>query len=82
LVDNEALRGALLDGLLKGAGLDVLEGERDFVKGDVIPFLDMPNVIMTPHVAFDTVEAENRILQTTVDNIQAFISGDPINLVK
>jgi D-lactate dehydrogenase len=82
LVDNEALRAALLDGVIKGAGLDVLEGERDFVKGDVIPFLDMPNVIMTPHVAFDSVEAENRILQTTVDNIQAFISGDPINLVK
>ena len=44
--------------------------------------LEMPNVVMTPHIAFDTREAEIRIMQTTADNIKGFISGKPINLVK
>lgn len=44
--------------------------------------LDMPNVIVTPHVAFDTVEAINRILQTTVDNIKSYIQGNVINQVE
>ena len=43
--------------------------------------LDMPNVIITPHIAFDTIEAINRILQTTVDNINGYIQGNIINKV-
>ena len=82
LVETEALVSALRDGVIAGAGLDVLEGERGFKKGDDIPMLDMPNVIMTPHIAFNTKEAEARIIQTTIDNIKGFISGNPINLVK
>jgi D-lactate dehydrogenase len=82
LIETEALVSALKDGTVAGAGLDVLEGEREFKKGDTIPMLDMPNVVMTPHIAFDTREAEMRIMQTTVENIQGFFSGSPINLVK
>ncbi|MFH1201254.1 MAG: NAD(P)-dependent oxidoreductase [bacterium] len=81
LVENEALVSALQSGIIAGAGLDVLEGERGFKKGDIIPMLEMPNVVMTPHIAFDTREAEMRILQTTIDNIKSFIAGTPINLV-
>lgn len=44
--------------------------------------IDMPNVIITPHNAFNTREALQRILQTTVDNIKAFQSGAPANLAK
>lgn len=44
--------------------------------------IDMPNVIVTPHNAFNTKEALNRILDTTVSNIAAFIAGKPENLVK
>ena len=40
-----------------------------------------PNVLFTPHMAFNSVEAVERILQTTVDNIRAFIDGAPINVV-
>ena len=43
--------------------------------------LDMPNVIITPHIAFDTVEAVHRILQTTIDNINGYIQGNIINKV-
>jgi D-lactate dehydrogenase len=82
LVETEALVSALRDGNLAGAGLDVLEGEREFKKGGTIPMLNLPNVVMTPHIAFDTREAEMRIMQTTVANIQGFLSNLPINLVK
>jgi len=43
--------------------------------------LDMPNVIVTPHIAFDTKEAIRRILNTTLDNIKAYINSDIINKV-
>lgn len=82
LIETSALISALQTGMIAGAGLDVLEGEREFKKGDIIPMLDFPNVVMTPHIAFNTREAEMRILQTTADNIKAFISGTPTNLVK
>jgi D-lactate dehydrogenase len=82
LVETEALFSALQNGVIAGAGLDVLEGEKKFKKGDVIPMLEMQNVVMTPHVAFNTKEAEMRILQTTLENIQGFLGGKLINLVK
>ncbi len=44
--------------------------------------IDMPNVIITPHNAFNTQEAFQRILDTTIDNIVAFANGAPTNLVK
>ncbi len=81
LIETDALVVGLEDGIIAGAGLDVLEGERAIKKGDNVPMLDLPNVVMTPHVAFDTVEAEMRIIHTTVDNIKNLISGTPINLV-
>jgi len=43
--------------------------------------IDMPNVIVTPHNAFNTWEALERILDTTVENIHAFALGKPVNLV-
>ncbi len=43
--------------------------------------LEMPNVIVTPHIAFDTIEAIYRILQTTIDNINAYTQGNIINKV-
>ena len=40
-----------------------------------------PRVIVTPHLAFNTQEAVERILDTTIENIQKFAAGSPINLV-
>ncbi|MNC98928.1 Phenyllactate dehydrogenase [compost metagenome] len=40
-----------------------------------------PNVIVTPHTAFYTTEAEQAIMQTTVENIQSFLSGSAKNVV-
>ena len=81
LVETEALVEALQSGAIAGAGLDVLEGENEFKKGDIIPMLEMSNVVMTPHIAFNTREAEARIEQTTIENIKSFLSGSPVNLV-
>ncbi len=44
--------------------------------------IDLPNVVITPHNAFNTREALQRILDTTLDNIAAFLAQTPINLVK
>lgn len=44
--------------------------------------MKMPNVLITPHNAFNSKEVVSRILKTTIDNIKAFISGNPINIVK
>ena len=40
-----------------------------------------PNVVFTPHIAFNSVEAVKRINQTTLDNINAFLAGRPVNVV-
>ena len=44
--------------------------------------IDMPNVIITPHNAFNTKEAFTRILNTTIGNVVGFAKGVPVNLVK
>lgn len=43
--------------------------------------IDMPNVIVTPHIAFNTVEAKREITDITLANIQAFVAGDPQNTI-
>mgnify|MGYP001575396803 CR=1 FL=1 len=44
--------------------------------------IDLPNVIVTPHNAFNTTEAIKRILETTAENIKTFLAGNPANTVK
>lgn len=100
VVETEALVKALNDGILAGAGLDVLEeegptkDERGFLlyghpeehNLKIIiqnhALIDMDNVIITPHNAFNTKEALTRILNTTFDNIDQFQKGTPTNVVK
>lgn len=98
LVETEALVLALDQGILSGAGLDVLEGEelikeerqilskeypvdhlKTLLQNHIL--LNRENVVITPHIAFNSKEAFNRILETTVNNINAFIAGKPENMV-
>lgn len=85
MVDTEALVQALNEGILRGAGLDVLEGEETVSKEKQSllnrSLLHRPDLILTPHIAFDSAEAVERILETTVANIKAFRSGRPQNQV-
>lgn len=97
LIDTTALLKALNEGILAGAGLDVME-EECFIKEeaellgpnppkacDIQTMLEnhmllfKENVVITPHNAFNSKEALERILDTTIDNINAFISKKPIN---
>jgi D-lactate dehydrogenase len=85
IVETPALISALKSGQLGGAGLDVLEEEAAMKAGDMNvdhELVMMPNVIVTPHNAFNTAEAFLRILDTTIDNITAYAKGAPINIVK
>lgn len=97
IIENEALIQALDQGILSGAGLDVLEGETT-IKDDHqclrvdcqtdIKNLDQnqnllarDNVVYTPHIGFYSKEAIERILDTTLENIRLFIAGEKNNQV-
>ena len=78
LVDEQAVAEALRSGQLAAFGADVLSQEPP--KADN-PLLSAPNAFITPHIAWATLEARRRLMQITIDNIRAFISGHPINVV-
>jgi D-lactate dehydrogenase len=59
--------------------IERMEKMRKLVEDHIL--IDLPNVIVTPHMAFFTKEAVGRIMQTTVDNIKNFIAGKPGNIV-
>ncbi len=95
VVDTDAIIYALDHKILKGAGLDVIEGEsllkdesqainetqkiKEILKDFNI--LDRDNVVYTPHIAFYSKEALMRILKTTIENIKSFMDGNSINTV-
>jgi len=98
LIDTEILLKLLVDGHIAGAGLDVLEGERELkedtellVSGEKFKdiellmqdhaLIDMPQVVVTPHIAFYSKEAEQEILDITISNIQNFQKGNDENNV-
>ena len=98
LMDTNALVWALDQGIVSGAGLDVLEGEelvkeeRQLLEQDVSKerlvtalknniLLHRENVVITPHIAFDSREALQRILDTTAANMAGFLRGSPLNIV-
>ena len=98
VVDTHALLEAVQFGHIAGAGLDVLELERTLkndeanltqkspdelrtlIENHIL--IDLPQVIVTPHIAFDTTEAKNEILQRTADTMNSFAHGEHINMIK
>lgn len=85
LIDGEALLGALQDGKVGAAGLDVYEEESEWFFEDrseetrrnrtLALLVSLPNVIVTSHQAFLTREALNNIAATTLDNLDAYFAG-------
>ena len=80
LIDEVALREALLSGALAGAGLDVLSQEPP-IDGNVLIDSAVPNLIITPHTAWAAVEARQRLVGQMVENITAFLEGKPLRQV-
>lgn len=78
LVDEAALAEALDDGRIAGAGLDVLSAEPPPADN---PLLRARNCIITPHFAWATKAARERLLSITVANIRSFLAGTAQNVV-
>jgi len=78
LIDEHALSAALAAGQLAGAGLDVLSSEPPSADN---PLLTAPNCVITPHVAWASLPARQRLVRTTVDNVRALLAGTPIHVV-
>jgi len=77
LMDYDCLEKLLAEGKIFGAGLDVFPTE---------PFPDrpmkhLPNVVLTPHIGYNTTAALERLVRTGLDNILDFFAGKPRNLV-
>jgi glycerate dehydrogenase len=78
LIDEEALAEALNSGRLAGAGLDVLAIEPP--RGSN-PLHDAKNCYITPHIAWATRSSRQRLLNMAIDNVAAFLRGEPQNVV-
>ena len=93
LIDTESLYNALIDKKIQGAALDVFEFEETISNKrptEKINFknlrislinnklLNLPNVVATPHIAYDTKEAINRILQKTTKSLNEFLLGKEV----
>src|ERR687888_56839 len=74
VVDEAALAEALVEGRIAGAGVDVLSVEPP-AGGNPLLSLDLPNLIVTPHVAWAGREAQQALADQLVENIEAFVLG-------
>lgn len=78
LIDEEAVAAALREGRLGGFGADVLSSEPPAPDN---PLLSAPNAYITPHIAWATKEARERLMEIAVGNLAAFLSGEVRNTV-
>jgi glycerate dehydrogenase len=78
LVNEQDLAEALRTGQIAGAAVDVLSQEP--IRADSL-LLSAPNCLITPHIAWTTFAARERLMKTTAENVAAFLAGKPINVV-
>ena len=76
VLDERAMLEALKSGKLQAAGLDVLEEEPPSRNN---PLFKLENTVLSPHIAFNTVEAEERCSDICVDNVVKFVEGKKQN---
>lgn len=79
IIDNEALSAALKNGNIAGAGIDVFDTEPPLA--DDYCLIDAPNTVLMPHIGFSTKEALYKRAVITINNIAAWKSGKPKNVV-
>ncbi len=81
VVDQDSLAKALLEHRIAGAGLDVLEEEPMRADNPLCDIRDSSQLIITPHMAWASVEARQRDADITFSNIKAFLNGERKNRV-
>lgn len=83
IVEQEALYKALSNKSIAGAGIDVFPDDQTIkVTNDhIMKFARLPNVVSTPHMAFNTIESEERLGSELIADIESCLAGDPINIV-
>jgi glycerate dehydrogenase len=80
IVDEQALVDALKNGQLGGAGVDCITTEPP-AEGNVLIDTGIPNLVLTPHIAWASRESRQRLLDQVAANIKAYLAGNPQNLV-
>lgn len=78
IVDEQALADSLNNGIIAGAGIDVVTIE-PILKSN--PLLSAQNCVITPHIAWAGKETRARLIEIVVDNVTSFLEGSPINNV-
>ncbi len=81
IVNEQALTKALKEDWIGGAGLDVLTAEPMAATNPLIEIQDSSKLIITPHIAWATVEARQRVTEEVYENIAAFQNGEERNIV-
>lgn len=83
VVDEVALVQMLKQGTIRGAGLDVFQNEQFSGEAprSIQEIAQLPNVVATPHLAYNTQETTTRLGKELADNIAAYIAGSPANIV-
>lgn len=78
VIDENALADALKNGRIAGAGLDVLSVEPPKTDN---PLFGIKNCYITPHIAWAGFETRERLMKICRENVEAFLSGNPVNIV-
>jgi glycerate dehydrogenase len=78
LIKSRDLAEALKGGVIQGAGLDVLDQEPPTADH---PLIGIPNCFITPHIAWATRAARERLLKTAIENLKAYMHGKAIHVV-
>lgn len=82
IVNEVDVKIALDEGLIRGFGTDVLSVEPPAADHPILAIKDYPNVVITPHMAWASVEAVTILWQQLIDNIQNWQSGNPTHVVE
>jgi len=79
LINEADLPDALKEGVIGGAALDVLSSEPPAIDNPLLR--DLPNLLLTPHIAWASRSGVGNLVAGVMGNIEAFIQGEPINVV-
>lgn len=82
IVNEEDLANALENNMIGGAGLDVISAEPMAATNPLYRIKDSTKLIITPHIAWATVEARNRVVTEVYKNIGAYFNGEDRNIVR